>query len=418
MEISDVRIKMIGDSNSRLRAFCTITFDGDFVVRDLKIVDGVNGLFVAMPSRKIMASCGKCRHKNQIGSSFCNECGGRLRREEPSADNDGRTRLHRDIAHPINTPFREKMQSQVIEAFHAECERADEPGYEPPDETVDADVELDHGDDVDERIGDADGYTDDAEDHAGDVDDHDDHDDDVEDVEDVEDRAGDVDDHDDDVEDHAGDVDDHDDKTDDDIDFAAGIEDDTDDGDDQKDVADDHSGLDEYGSLIADLDRGEGAPDRGGSPERRGRPEPSRTDGDGRDRSRGGGSRGGRGRRGRGQRGHRQTEQPTDTDEKGRARPPKEATPETKVASTDTPAGKRSDSSGETKRVEPPRDRKTADAPAPSQRSGRSRGRGPRTAPPSDPPQRDRVALPEVAEEPPPVEDNADESGEFGCGIL
>ena len=52
MEITEVRIKLMEDSDDRLQAFCSVTFDNAFVVRDLKIIDGVSGPFVAMPSRK------------------------------------------------------------------------------------------------------------------------------------------------------------------------------------------------------------------------------------------------------------------------------------------------------------------------------------------------------------------------------
>ena len=52
MQISEVRIKLVSDVDDRLRAFCSITFDGEFVVRDLKIIQGQRGHFVAMPSRK------------------------------------------------------------------------------------------------------------------------------------------------------------------------------------------------------------------------------------------------------------------------------------------------------------------------------------------------------------------------------
>ena len=56
MEITEVRIKLMEDnsgSNERLQAFCSITFDDMFVIRDLKIIEGAKGFFVAMPSRKL-----------------------------------------------------------------------------------------------------------------------------------------------------------------------------------------------------------------------------------------------------------------------------------------------------------------------------------------------------------------------------
>jgi len=133
MEISDVRVKLINDSADRLKAVCTVTFDGEFVVRDVKVVDGTNGLFVAMPSRKLSVHCPKCRHKNHLRSRFCNDCGARLPAGAPPAEGDGRSRMHRDIAHPITTAFREQLQARVIEAFFAESEEARDPNYIAPD---------------------------------------------------------------------------------------------------------------------------------------------------------------------------------------------------------------------------------------------------------------------------------------------
>ncbi len=120
MEISDIRVKLIHQSKERLRAVCSVTFDDAFVVRDVKVVDGTSGTFVAMPSRKLSGNCPKCRHKNQIRARFCNECGGRLPPPRPPEDTNGRSRFHRDIAHPINTEFREMIQAKVLEAFEKE----------------------------------------------------------------------------------------------------------------------------------------------------------------------------------------------------------------------------------------------------------------------------------------------------------
>ena len=61
MEITEVRIKLMEEAGERLQAFCSITFDDSFVIRDLKIIDGSNGPFVAMPSRKLTAHCPQLR---------------------------------------------------------------------------------------------------------------------------------------------------------------------------------------------------------------------------------------------------------------------------------------------------------------------------------------------------------------------
>ena len=80
MEITDIRIKKV-ESDNKLKAYVTITFDNCFVVHNLKIIMGQFGRFVAMPSRKTR---------------------------------DGE---FKDIAHPINSDFRRKIQTRILEEF-------------------------------------------------------------------------------------------------------------------------------------------------------------------------------------------------------------------------------------------------------------------------------------------------------------
>jgi stage V sporulation protein G len=132
VEITEVRIKLMEDnsgSNERLQAFCSITFDDMFVIRDLKIIEGAKGFFVAMPSRKLTDRCGHCGTKNHLRSRFCNQCGSRLDENRAIRDADGRAKLHADIAHPINSMCREKIQGAVLASYADELERAKMPGY-------------------------------------------------------------------------------------------------------------------------------------------------------------------------------------------------------------------------------------------------------------------------------------------------
>lgn len=131
MVITEVRIKLMDDNseNERLQAFCSVTFDDAFVVRDLKIIEGTKGSFVAMPSRKLTDRCPHCGCKNHLRSRYCNQCGGKLDEDRATRDADGRVKLHADIAHPINSACREIIQSAVLKAFHMEKERAKQPGY-------------------------------------------------------------------------------------------------------------------------------------------------------------------------------------------------------------------------------------------------------------------------------------------------
>ena len=129
MEITEVRIKLMEEAGERLQAFCSITFDDCFVIRDLKIIEGSNGPFVAMPSRKLTAHCPQCGCKNHLRANHCNQCGLRLQDDRSVKDDDGRAKLYADIAHPINSNCREMIQDRVIREFYEEQERAKLPGY-------------------------------------------------------------------------------------------------------------------------------------------------------------------------------------------------------------------------------------------------------------------------------------------------
>ncbi|MBN1763774.1 MAG: SpoVG family protein [Sedimentisphaerales bacterium] len=130
MEISEVRIKLVQNRSDRLKGFCSITLDNDFVIRDLKIIEGVGGYFVAMPSRKITDRCPACGSKNHLKAKFCNECGKRLAQNQPKARGE-RLKLHADIAHPINSTCREMIQKKIIESYHKEVKMSQQPGYKP-----------------------------------------------------------------------------------------------------------------------------------------------------------------------------------------------------------------------------------------------------------------------------------------------
>ncbi|MDD6797613.1 MAG: septation regulator SpoVG [Bacteroides sp.] len=81
MNITDVRVRKIS-SDGKMKAVVSVTLDDEFVVHDIKVIDGEKGLFIAMPSRKAT---------------------------------DGE---YRDIAHPINSETREKFQKIVLDAYN------------------------------------------------------------------------------------------------------------------------------------------------------------------------------------------------------------------------------------------------------------------------------------------------------------
>lgn len=129
MEITEVRIKLMEEAQERLQAFCSITFDHCFVIRDLKIIEGSRGSFVAMPSRKLTDRCPRCSTKNSLRACYCNQCGTKLLEDRAGKDSEGRARLYADIAHPINARCREQIQARVMQAYAEEQIKAQQPGY-------------------------------------------------------------------------------------------------------------------------------------------------------------------------------------------------------------------------------------------------------------------------------------------------
>jgi stage V sporulation protein G len=123
MKVTNVSVKLAPESADRLKAFCTMTLDEEFVVRDLKVIEGTSGLFVAMPSRKLTDHCPKCGGKNHLRAKFCNDCGAKLG-ENRVSDEDAQGKLHADIAHPINSECRNRLQEQILDAYRDECRSA------------------------------------------------------------------------------------------------------------------------------------------------------------------------------------------------------------------------------------------------------------------------------------------------------
>lgn len=142
MDITEVRVKLVDNKDDRLKAFCSMTLDNDFVVRDIKIIEGSGGLFVAMPSRKMSDHCPKCRGKNHLRSRFCNNCGASLSEDRARKDGKGRMKLHADIAHPINPTCRNQIQDRIIQAYEEEVEKSKLPGYKPIADFDDPDYDV------------------------------------------------------------------------------------------------------------------------------------------------------------------------------------------------------------------------------------------------------------------------------------
>jgi len=145
VDITEIRVKLVERPNERLRAFCTVTLSREFVIRDVKIIEGPRGPFVAMPSRKVMDRCGGCGGKNHLRAAHCNDCGRALPVDRAPRDERGRARLHIDVAHPIRQECRDYVESNILRAYREELERSQQPGYVPhdlPDDDDFIDLEI------------------------------------------------------------------------------------------------------------------------------------------------------------------------------------------------------------------------------------------------------------------------------------
>jgi len=127
MDITEVRVFIKEGPDKKLKAYATLTFDSCFVIRNVKVIQGTKGLFVAMPSRKVRESCPKCNFKNAVRSRYCNQCGSGLPQpvqQVQTAATAVRQAEHRDIAHPITLECREMIQKKVLQAFDEESIKA------------------------------------------------------------------------------------------------------------------------------------------------------------------------------------------------------------------------------------------------------------------------------------------------------
>jgi stage V sporulation protein G len=124
MEITEVRVFLKDSPDKKLKAYATVTFDNAFVVRNIKVIEGSGGLFIAMPSRKLRSVCPKCNFRNEIRSKYCNQCATQLpavlRPVGLEHELNGSQSEHRDIAHPITQNFRDYLQKRVLEGFESE----------------------------------------------------------------------------------------------------------------------------------------------------------------------------------------------------------------------------------------------------------------------------------------------------------
>ncbi|MDD5347709.1 MAG: septation protein SpoVG family protein [Candidatus Omnitrophica bacterium] len=129
MDITEVRVFLKDSPDKKLKAYATVTFDDAFVVRNIKVIQGTNGVFIAMPSRKVKHPCPKCGFKNEARAKYCNQCAGPLPVQAypiahvPAEAGTGAQAEHKDIAHPITQAFREQLQKKILEAYEEEVKK-------------------------------------------------------------------------------------------------------------------------------------------------------------------------------------------------------------------------------------------------------------------------------------------------------
>jgi stage V sporulation protein G len=121
IEVTEVRIKLASEDDDKLLGYCSVTLNNAFVIKDLKIIQGDDVPFIAMPSRKITDKCGKCGYKNHLRAKFCNECGTRLSHNRAETDARGRAKLHFDLVHPIRAEVRDYVHKAILDAYEQEA---------------------------------------------------------------------------------------------------------------------------------------------------------------------------------------------------------------------------------------------------------------------------------------------------------
>ena len=129
LNITEIRVKLVHGTSDKLCGFASITLEGAIVIRDIKIICGEGGMFVAMPSRKLCDRCPRCSGKNHVRSRYCGDCGSRLARDRAHQDDRARPRLYADIAHPINQSSRKYFERAILDAYEEELKASKTEGY-------------------------------------------------------------------------------------------------------------------------------------------------------------------------------------------------------------------------------------------------------------------------------------------------
>lgn len=117
MKITNVDILIVEDANPLLKAICEITIDKEFVVHDLKVIQGPQGLFVAMPNRCAMKKCRSCGRKIDVDVRFCSFCGAQCEEPDIVSTTNKDDRRYFDIVHPINAACRAEVEKAILTVY-------------------------------------------------------------------------------------------------------------------------------------------------------------------------------------------------------------------------------------------------------------------------------------------------------------
>jgi stage V sporulation protein G len=148
VEITAVKIQLVPGADSKLKAFACVVIDNCFVIRDIKVISRLSGLFVAMPSRKLTFACLRCNSRNHLRAKYCNDCGSRLAPPLGTVGLRGRVKLYADIAHPISPECRDVFHRAVITAYQQAVLNPGQADSPPPESCPEAACYFDNWDEV------------------------------------------------------------------------------------------------------------------------------------------------------------------------------------------------------------------------------------------------------------------------------
>lgn len=131
MDVTEVRILLSEDNHNRetrLMAYASMVIDNAMCLRDMRVIDGPDGMFVSMPNRQVTDRCDRCCAKNILKARYCNQCGIRLADNRGMRDERGLVKFFVDLYHPINRETRSQVEDAVLDAFEVKEKQRESTG--------------------------------------------------------------------------------------------------------------------------------------------------------------------------------------------------------------------------------------------------------------------------------------------------